>query len=307
MTFTPDNRALAAGTADGVVTWNFHADRERPLLPMPGEGVNSVEFDPTGAYVLSWGAAGLALWRTDSPAPANGGPHRPLITFPVETPAVTDIRLDPREEVLRYREGSQAGVVRTLSLHGLISPAWRKKARSDAAFDADGQSAEPAVRPAVRAVAADGTVYIAVNTRDGILVTRQGAHPVAHVVGRWSEGPAAIDPAGRTVVTAEGVLIDVATGSRRQGLQGEDLLPTRSSARADATWPPPTPGGASPRGTTADSTGSSSWQSPTPPSSGPPRLSRPTARCWPRKPGRRLGPRVGDGVPATGGSDPVDR
>ncbi|MFD6999324.1 hypothetical protein ACFWA5_24385 [Streptomyces mirabilis] len=224
--FTPDNRALAAGTADGVVTWDFHADRGRPLLPMPGEGVNSVEFDPTGAYVLTWGSAGLALWRTDSPAPADGGPRRPLITFPVETPAVTDIRLDPREGVLRYREGSQAGVVRTLSLHGLISPAWRNKARTDAAFDADGRPAEPAMRPAVRAVAADGTVHTAVSTRDGILVTRQGAHPVSHVVGRRSEGPAAIDPAGRTVVTAEGVLIDVATGGRRQGLQGEDLLPT---------------------------------------------------------------------------------
>ncbi|MET7784525.1 hypothetical protein ABZU94_26055 [Streptomyces mirabilis] len=157
-----------------------------------------------------------------APAQAEGGPRRPLITFPVETPAVTDIRLDPREGVLRYREGSQAAVVRTLSLHGLISPAWRRKARTDAAFDADGQPAEPAVR----AVAADGTVHTAVSTRDGILVTRQGAHPVSHVVGRRSEGPAAIDPAGRTVVTAEGVLIDVATGRRRQGLQGEDLLPT---------------------------------------------------------------------------------
>ncbi|MFK0024472.1 hypothetical protein [Streptomyces sp. NPDC090798] len=226
LTFTPDNRALAGGTADGVVTWDFHADGGRPLLPMPGAGVNSVEFDPTGAYVLGRGSAGLALWRTDSPAPADGGPRRPLITFPVETPAVTDIRLDPREGVLRYREGSQAGVVRTLSLHGLISTAWRKKARPDASFDADGRPAEPAVRPAVRAVAADGTVHTAVSTRDGIRVTRQGAHPVSHVVGRRSEVPAAIDPAGRTVVTAEGVLIDVATGSRRQGLEGEDLLPT---------------------------------------------------------------------------------
>ncbi|MER5341522.1 WD40 repeat domain-containing protein [Streptomyces mirabilis] len=90
LTFTPENRALAARTADGVVTWDFHADRGRPLLPMPGEGVNSVEFDPTGAYVLSWVAAGLALWRTDSPAPADGGPRRPLITFPVETPAAAD-------------------------------------------------------------------------------------------------------------------------------------------------------------------------------------------------------------------------
>ncbi|WP_369250316.1 hypothetical protein [Streptomyces sp. R41] len=224
-TFTPDDRALAAGTADGVVTWDFHADRARPLLPMPGEGVNSVEFDPTGAYVLTWSSTGLALWRSDSPDPADGGPRRPLVTFPVDTPAVTDIRLDPREGVLRYREGSQAGVVRTLSLHGLIGPAWRKKAQTAAAFDVAGEPVEPAVRPAVRAVAADGTVHTAVNTRYGIRVTRQGPHPGSHVIGKRTEGPAAIDPAGRTVVTLEGVLIDVATGRRRQGFEGEDLLP----------------------------------------------------------------------------------
>lgn len=108
---------------------------------------------------------------------------------PRRDPAVTDIRLDPREGVLRYREGSQAGVVHTLSLHGLIGTGWRNRARTDAAFDAYGQPAEPAVRPAVRAVAADGTVHTAVSTRDGILVTRQGAHPVSHVVGRRSEDP----------------------------------------------------------------------------------------------------------------------
>ncbi|QUW78283.1 hypothetical protein SMIR_03265 [Streptomyces mirabilis] len=226
LTFTPDNRALAAGTTDGVVTWDFHADRGRPLLPMPGEGVNAVAFDPTGAYVLTWGSAGLALWRTDGPAPADGGPRRPVVTFPVETPAVTDIRLDPRQGVLRYREGSQAGVVRTLSLHGLISPAWRKKERTEAAFDADGKPAASAPRYGARAVAADGTVHTAVNTRDGIRVTRQGPHPGSRTIGTRTEDAIAIDPAGRTVVTAEGALIDVGTGRRRKGFAGEDLLRT---------------------------------------------------------------------------------
>ncbi|GGN87681.1 hypothetical protein GCM10011579_080740 [Streptomyces albiflavescens] len=227
-TFTPDNRALAAGTADGVVTWDFHADRARPLLPMPGEGALSVEFDPTGTYALTWSPGSLALWRTDLPAPADDGPREPLLTFPVDTPAVTAIRLDPSEGVLRFREGSEAGVVRTLSLRGLVGPAWRKKARTVAAFDSAGNPAEPAERPEVRAVAADGTVHTAVSTRDGIRVTRQGAQPGSHVIGERTEGPAAIDPAGRTVVTFEGVLIDVATGRRRQGFEGEDLLPTVS-------------------------------------------------------------------------------
>ncbi|MFC9627965.1 hypothetical protein ACFTY8_01450 [Streptomyces mirabilis] len=123
--FTPDNRVLAAGTADGVVTRDFHADRGRPPLPMPGEDVNSVEFDATGAYVLTWGSAGLALWRTDSPAPTDGGPRRPLITFPVETPAVTDIRLDPREGVLRTPERASDEVC-TRAGGGPTRAEWRR-------------------------------------------------------------------------------------------------------------------------------------------------------------------------------------
>lgn len=130
LTFTPENRALAARTADGVVTWDFHADRGRPL---PGEGVNSVEFAPTGARTSSAG----------------------------------------------------------------VRPAW---------------------------------------------------------------------PCG----------VRTARPRRTAGRAGR-------SSRSPLRRPPsPTPRGASPCGTRADSTGSSSWQSPTPPSSGPPWLSRPTARCWPR-------------------------
>lgn len=236
LTFTPDNRALSAGTSDGVLTWDFRADRARPSLPMPGEGVLSVEYDPTGAYALTWSPGTLALWRTDLPARADDGPRVPLITFPVDTPTVTDIRIDPREGVLRFREGSQTGVVRTLSPHGLIGPSWRKKPLTEAAFDADGEPSGPLVPYSVRAVAADGTVHTAVSTRDGIRVTQQGHHSGARstgsrstgtrTIGTRTEAPAAIDPAGHTVLTDEGVLIDVSTGRRRKGFEGEDLLRT---------------------------------------------------------------------------------
>lgn len=49
----------------------------------------------------------------------------------------------------------------------------------------------------------------------------------------------AIDPAGRTVPTHEGVLIDVSTGGRRKAAGGEDLLRT-------AVFSPD--GGGAPRG-----------------------------------------------------------
>ncbi|MFI6488494.1 WD40 repeat domain-containing protein [Streptomyces sp. NPDC050564] len=92
----------------------------------------------------------------------------------------------------------------------------------------------------MRAVAVDGTVHTAVGTRKGIRVVRRGPHPGSRTVGTRTDSPSAIDATGRTVVTVEGVLIDVATGGRRQGFEGEDLLPIaafspdgRFSAAAD--------------------------------------------------------------------------
>ncbi|WP_329531414.1 hypothetical protein OG568_11605 [Streptomyces sp. NBC_01450] len=71
-------------------------------------------------------------------------------------------------------------------------------------------------RYGARAVAADGMVHIPVNSCHRIRVTRQGPHPGSRIIGTRTEDAAAIDPAGRTVVTAEGALIDVATGRRRK-------------------------------------------------------------------------------------------
>ncbi|MEV7889366.1 nSTAND1 domain-containing NTPase [Streptomyces sp. NPDC002817] len=128
LTFTADQRAVAAGTPDGVVTWDFRAGRERPLLPLDG-GALIVEF--AGDYALTWGVGTVAVWRTDLPAPAGDLPREPLLTYPVQSSALGDFRLDPAEGVLRYREGGRTSVVRTLSLHGLTGRGWRAAAAPD--------------------------------------------------------------------------------------------------------------------------------------------------------------------------------
>ncbi|MEV1076645.1 hypothetical protein AB0I98_00045 [Streptomyces sp. NPDC050211] len=175
LTFTPDGRAVAGSTSEGVVTWDFRADRERPRLPLP-EGAYTVEFH--GAYALTWGPGSLALWRTDAPAPTDDGPREPLLTFPVANTA-GDIRLDVDDGVLRYRENGRTSVVRTLALHGLMSPAWRDKPTAPD-------------RPSP--------------------VTVHGTESVA------------VDATGRTALTWEGALIEVPTGKRRKGVEGEDYL-----------------------------------------------------------------------------------
>ncbi|MEV0171399.1 hypothetical protein AB0I00_09780 [Streptomyces sp. NPDC050803] len=172
LTFTPDGRAVAAATSEGIVTWDFRAGRERPRLPITG-GAHAVEF--SGVHALAWGPGSFTLWRTDLPAPADDGPREPLLTYPVTAQTITDIRLDPGRGVLRYREGGRTGVVRTLSLHGLMDDAWRERA-----------------------------------ARRTQRLTVAGTEVLAR--------------AGRTALTSEGTVLDVSTGRRSKGVEGEDYL-----------------------------------------------------------------------------------
>ncbi len=145
LTFTPDGRAVAAATADGVVTWDVGSGRERPRLPVAG-GALAVDF--SGAYALTWSSGALSLWRTDTPPPADGGPREPLLTHPVAASAIGDIRLDAAAGALRYRESGRTSTVRTLSLHGLTGEAWHT-APATAATRTDTVAADPARRVAL--------------------------------------------------------------------------------------------------------------------------------------------------------------
>ncbi len=129
LTFTSDQRALASGTSEGIVTWDFRAGRERPRLPMAG-GAHVVEF--AGAYALAWGKGAFTLWRTDLPDPADDSPREPLLTYPVAGSGIGDLRLDPDKGVLRYREGGRTNIVNTLSLHGLMARDWRDEPAPEA-------------------------------------------------------------------------------------------------------------------------------------------------------------------------------
>ncbi|MFJ6081000.1 hypothetical protein ACIQI8_06315 [Streptomyces sp. NPDC092369] len=186
LVFTPDSRGLATAASDGIVTWDLRTGRERARLPLGGGGT-AVEF--AGPYALTWSSGGLALWRTDLPEPTDDSLREPLLTFPVASSSVGNIRLDIAAGVLRYEERGRTSVVRTFSVQGLIDGAWRGKAATVAAFDRRGR-------------------------------------PVPHVAVKDS-GPVAVDPTGRTALTDEGTLVDAATGKRRTGdggVKGEDLL-----------------------------------------------------------------------------------
>lgn len=174
LTFTPDGRAVAAGAADGIVTWDFRTRRERLRLPL-AQGALRVEF--AGAYALAWGPGTLTLWRPDLPAPADDSPPAPLLTVPVASWAVGDVRLDLEAGVLRYREDGRTSVVRTVSLHGLADRAWTDKAAPEP---------EPLKAGGVEAVAVDPDGRTAL-TSEGTLVDATDGGPLPAVKGVTGE------------------------------------------------------------------------------------------------------------------------
>ncbi len=162
LTFTPDGRAVAAATSEGIVTWDFRAGRERPRLPVTG-GALQVEF--AGPYALAWGSDSFTLWRTDLPPPADDSPRQPLLTYPVAGRSIGDLRLDPARGVLRYRENGRTSLVRTLALHGLLEDGWRSKAARRA----------PRARIAgTQVLAVDGRTAL---TPEGVLVDAATGRP----------------------------------------------------------------------------------------------------------------------------------
>ncbi|MFK4104713.1 hypothetical protein ACI2L1_32495 [Streptomyces sp. NPDC019531] len=199
LTFTADSRAVASATSTGVVMWDIRTGRERPRLPLPG--ALRVEF--AGDHAVTWAPGSLALWRLDLPAPADDGLREPLLTFPVDSSAVGDLRLDPGAGVLRYREQGRTASVHTLSLQGLTGEAWRDRAAQDAAFDIRGRPTSAKKPP---------------------------------IVNR--EETVTVDPAGRIALTSEGTLVYVSTGKRPKGVtgvEGEDYL-TEGAFSADGRY-----------------------------------------------------------------------
>ncbi|MGV9453486.1 nSTAND1 domain-containing NTPase [Streptomyces sp. NPDC003635] len=195
LTFTPDGRAVAGGTADGIVTWDFRTRRERPRLPL-SQGALSVEF--AGAHALAWGPGALTLWRPDLPAPADDSPPAPLLTVPVASSAIGDVRLDLAAGVLRYRETGRTSVVRTVSLHGLADRAWT---------DRRAPGREPPRVGGVEAVAVDPARRTAL-TSEGTLVDATDGSPLAAAGGVTGEDllrTAAFSPDGRFLAAEDTV------------------------------------------------------------------------------------------------------
>ncbi|WP_159399642.1 WD40 repeat domain-containing protein [Streptomyces alboflavus] len=134
-TVTPDSRALAFDTPDGIRTWELSPARERPRLDLPGHGEWEADFSADGATAVTTGDGVIALWRTSRPG-------TPLMRYAVEGDAV-DARLDMKDGVVRYLVG---GVVRSLDVRDALRGDRLREPLERAAFSQDGRSLAAAQR-----------------------------------------------------------------------------------------------------------------------------------------------------------------
>ncbi|MFD9860008.1 WD40 repeat domain-containing protein [Streptomyces alboflavus] len=134
-TVTPDSRALAFDTPDGIRPWELSPARERPRLDLPGHGEWEADFSADGATAVTTGDGVIALWRTSRPG-------TPLMRYAVEGDAV-DARLDMKDGVVRYLVG---GVVRSLDVRDALRGDRLREPLERAAFSQDGRSLAAAQR-----------------------------------------------------------------------------------------------------------------------------------------------------------------
>lgn len=224
MQFTPDGRGLAFTTYGGVRTWDARSGRERPRLR--GEEVFDAVFSADGTYAATFdrGAEEILLWRT-----AVG--REPLLRYPLggTSSEIGDLALDTEQGVLRYTEGSMpGGVLRTLSLAGLLDGHWQQERLKAAEFDPAGDTlATTSTAGPRRAVQLrDGaTGQVGKTLRDTELTELYGSdHTVRIRDGRQDRGgdALAVSPDGTWALTDTNMRVDTRTGRISHGLYQED-------------------------------------------------------------------------------------
>ncbi|MEU0685924.1 nSTAND1 domain-containing NTPase [Streptomyces uncialis] len=130
ITFTPDGRAFAVPTRDGVRTWDLRSGRERPRVPV--RDARGLSFSGSGRWVATLADDTVRVWRTSAPG-------RPVYIGPPVSRSAMDLRIDERAGVVRHREGSSVVAVRTLSLGGALEGAPRLPPARKSLLSPDGR------------------------------------------------------------------------------------------------------------------------------------------------------------------------
>ncbi|MFI6296555.1 hypothetical protein ACIBEJ_33530 [Nonomuraea sp. NPDC050790] len=125
--FTPDGRRLAVLAPGRVRLWDIGSGTELSFIPHAGVG--EIAFSDDSALAVTADRQDIKLWRTAAPSSE-------IMRHPLNGEQVQDLRIDLRENWIRYRGGSESwpSTVRTLGLGRITKGEWHDNLDAIAAF-----------------------------------------------------------------------------------------------------------------------------------------------------------------------------
>ncbi|WP_419994276.1 helix-turn-helix domain-containing protein [Streptomyces boninensis] len=130
--FTPDGRTLTVQAGNELRAYDVRSGRGRLLVKRGGLKDTYLSVSADGSMAAGVVKDDILVWKA-------GDPETPVLRYPLMNEDVSDLRLDMKAGVLRYLGGTSGGVVRTLSLRGLLSRKWPQTSWDEAEFSADGR------------------------------------------------------------------------------------------------------------------------------------------------------------------------
>lgn len=128
--FTGDGAVLLAQVPGGLSLWDPVTDREPVRIDHPG--LTEVTTSPDGRFAAALDGREILMWRL-------AAPERPVFRHSLANGAASQLRIDPKDGVIRYLTERRLGdtTVRTISYGPATTPDWNPEPASTGTFSAD--------------------------------------------------------------------------------------------------------------------------------------------------------------------------
>ncbi|MFD6892414.1 DNA-binding protein [Streptomyces sp. NPDC059957] len=128
--FTGDGAVLMSRAPGGLDLWDPVTGREPARIDH--HGLTEVTTSPDGRFAAAVDGREILMWRLATP-------ERPVFRYSLANGAASQLRIDPKDGVIRYLTERRLGdtVVRTISYGPATTPDWNPEPASTGTFSAD--------------------------------------------------------------------------------------------------------------------------------------------------------------------------
>ncbi|MCX4781891.1 DNA-binding protein [Streptomyces sp. NBC_01264] len=231
--FTGDGAVLMSQAPGGLSLWDPITDTEPARIDQPG--LTEATTSPDGRFAAAVDGREILMWRL-------AAPERPVFRYSLTNGAASQLRIDPKDGVIRYLTERRLGdtMVRTISYGPATTPDWNPEPASTGTFSADGTTV------AVDRRKGDSTWFEAYTVADGRRTARtppadcpKAAPASTEPLTRTPAEPAcrvllALTPDGHTLAHARTGLAEGPEAGDGDG--GGDPAERRDIAEEPALW-----------------------------------------------------------------------